>query len=39
MLSQQILIDVDTLAHASNYLVELSQRKKEIDLLKKQLGE
>ena len=39
MLSQQILMDVDTLAHASNYLVELSQRKKEIDLLKKQLGE
>lgn len=38
-LSQQVFVDVDTLAHASKYLVELTQRKKEIEQLKQQLGE
>jgi len=35
----QTIIDLETLNRSSNYLIELSQRKKEIDALKKQLGE
>lgn len=38
-LSQLTLVDSDTFYQASNYLVELTKRKREIELLKKQLGE
>jgi hypothetical protein len=38
-LNLNVFVDNEALFNASNYLVELTQRKKEIELLKKQLGE